>query len=225
MAMRINLTIINGGKMKKTYLAVFAVLLMVTVLFSSCDVHVGGTKLEKDDIATYLAENIVGLLESWGVLPSDNSEVKMYVKKAVDENYEKSDELVFNSPWEPGGMQLGYVKVVNDGSLAAEYSFCFSTIVEGEYVAPNLGDVIEVYACAPDTVVTRDMLYQGSAFYMGKLSEINYLGGSVVLPGESVEFCLILKMSESAGNEYQSLADEDICFCIEITQYEAEISN
>ena len=208
--------------MKKTYLALFAVMLAVTILFSSCDVVVGGTELGKDEIATYLAENIVGLLESWGVLPSDDSDVKVYVKNSVDENYQKSDELVFSEPWEPGFIQLGYVKIENDGDLAFEYSFCFSTLVEGEYVASDLGDVIEMYICAPYASITREFLSQNPEFYVGKLSEINSLGGSVILPGESVEFCLILKMMESAGNEYQSLANEDIYCRIETAPIEAE---
>ena len=208
--------------MKKTYLALFAVMLAVTILFSSCDVLVGGTELGKDEIATYLAENIVGLLESWGVLPSDDSDVKVYVKNSVDENYQKSDELVFSEPWEPGFIQLGYVKIENDGDLAFEYSFCFSTLVEGEYVASDLGDVIEMYVCAPHLSVTREFLSQNPEFCVGKLSEINSLGGSIILPGESVEFCLILKMMESAGNEYQSLANEDIYCRIETAPIEAE---
>ena len=116
---------------------------------------------------------------------------------------DKSEALFNYGLWEPGYTTYKYVKIKNAGSLAFKFQLnvMADSAVTGEY---KLADVIDVYTgtAAP----SRENL----GTKVGTLSELmNDADGAaygVLEAGEETGLCLILKMQESAGNEYQNLS-------------------
>ena len=109
--------------------------------------------------------------------------------------------------WEPGYEAVVNLKLVNNGTLALKWrAIPRSTETKGE-----LADVIDVYLLKSgeiiDTANGRDY-YTGNMVKVGTLSEV--LTGTAVISGEMTEtgatasFSLLLKMQETAGNEYQN---------------------
>lgn len=114
---------------------------------------------------------------------------------------------IFNySLWEPGFTQIRYIKISNLGNLAFQYRL--NIVPEKENTEEvNLADVIDVYIYPGDTVLTsRNEL--DDAHKAGTLSQLmagnNGAAQGHVLAGASEEYCVVLKMQESAGNEYQN---------------------
>lgn len=117
--------------------------------------------------------------------------------------------------WEPGYVAVRYLKVANVGTLAFKYKLVI--VVNGKPVQEgdvNLADVIDVYY-APEKVAVpnRDLENNPDLTYAGTLSNL-ITGTSVVngvlLAGQTTDCIdygtIVLKMQESAGNEYQDLA-------------------
>lgn len=116
--------------------------------------------------------------------------------------------------WEPGYVAVRQLKVANNGTLAFKYKL--QIIAKGTISDENgvrLSDVIDVYyAPSKVDVPNRDLENNPNLEYVGTLSEF-VLGevsvNGVLLAGESnsVDYAtIVLKMQESAGNEYQNLS-------------------
>lgn len=119
--------------------------------------------------------------------------------------------------WEPGYVAVANVKVANLGTLALQYSM--QMITEG--VADDLmnqslmlSDVIDVYYAAKEVILTdRDAfgvaLAQKELKHIGTLTDVIF-GGTMIkdtmLAGEEDFATIVLKMQETAGNEYQGLS-------------------
>ncbi|MBE7068794.1 MAG: hypothetical protein E7381_05785 [Clostridiales bacterium] len=124
-----------------------------------------------------------------------------------------SQGAIFNySNWEPGYTAVKYVKIENEGSL--DLKFTLSIIPNGEAGEVNLADVIEVYMVSGATAVERSALTPDSAYYVGNLTSLmNDKDGAAygVLYADDADkagnvyeiYTIALKMSTSAGNEYQ----------------------
>ncbi|MBR2047593.1 MAG: bacterial Ig-like domain-containing protein [Oscillospiraceae bacterium] len=128
-----------------------------------------------------------------------------------------SQGAIFNySLWEPGYTQVRYVKITNEGSLAFRYRLNIIPQTQNTEEV-NLADVIDVYLFPGDTQLTgREQLTD--EYRVGTLSELmadnDGAAHGVLLPegaqatatepaGE-LTACIVLKMQESAGNEYQN---------------------
>ncbi len=135
---------------------------------------------------------------------------------AESENWkDASQNAIFNyDNWEPGYTQVKYVKIENEGSL--DLKFMLNIVPEKELEAGevNLADVIEVYMVEGAFAVNRADLTTTSTAYVGTLTSLmNDPDGAAygVLYADDSEntgnvhkiYTIALKMSESAGNEYQ----------------------
>ncbi|MBO5897494.1 MAG: hypothetical protein J6R04_00615, partial [Clostridia bacterium] len=150
--------------------------------------------------------------------------------------------------WEPGYVEVKYIKIANAGNLAFRYEL--SVIPETQPAAGevNLADVIDVYfyefpAGAPLADITKDQLTD--ALKVGTLTDMmaenDGAAHGVILPlngstnvtlkaedeaiareGETVAV-IALKMQETAGNEYQG-KDVGGTFAVQLlaTQYTYE---
>ena len=128
--------------------------------------------------------------------------------------------------WEPGYTDAKHIKVSNEGTLALKYQLAI--IPTG--VVSKLADVIDVYLYEiADTdanatqVANRDAINED--MYVGSLAEVISKGivrGSLAA-GADYTTTIVLKMQESAGNEYMNLSIGD-SFTIQLlaTQYTAE---
>lgn len=115
-----------------------------------------------------------------------------------------------NTLWEPGYVEAKHIMVANEGTLAFNYKL--RIVANG--VVSKLADVIDVYYVKDATeAVDRDNL----GTWMGTLTQVlgsgvsslnalyRHVNGSLQA-GETATWTLVLKMRESAGNEYQNLS-------------------
>ena len=107
-----------------------------------------------------------------------------------------------NDKWEPGYTEAKHVKISNDGTLALKYAIRF--MPDGE--VSKLADVIDVYYADPAIQVTeRTALTEDMK--IGTLAEvIDGMGATAtgsLKATESHTVTLVLKMRETADNEYQ----------------------
>ncbi len=117
---------------------------------------------------------------------------------------------IFNyDKWEPGYTEARHIAVKNEGTLALKYQL---TIVPTGEVS-KLADVIDVYYI--ETATQLDERADLSAYTpVGTLTQLinNEISAVDVMPngklaaGEGFVATLVLKMQESAGNEYQDLS-------------------
>ena len=139
--------------------------------------------------------------------------------------------------WEPGYTQTKYVKVVNNGDLAFKYQLHIipnELPVAGEV---NLAEVIDVYMFDPSATVDRaaiaaatpvgtlaDMMSAGNGAANGTLLPAEGKGSDnyndIDAPHGEITYCIVLKMREEAGNEYQDLSvGEGFKVQLNATQY------
>ena len=122
--------------------------------------------------------------------------------------------------WEPGYTQVKYVKIANVGNLAFKYQL--NIIPNEQPVAgqPNLADVIDVYMFAEGEDITRETI--AAATPVGTLTDLMAVGADsgyllpaqgsddheagVEAPRGEIVYGIVLKMQETAGNEYQNLS-------------------
>ena len=113
--------------------------------------------------------------------------------------------------WEPGYTSVRYLKVENKGTLALKYKL--QIVVHNETVNGTdvkLSDVIDVYyAPSKVDVPDRDLDNNSNLTKLGTLTQ--FLTGAAVndvleKKGDADYATLVLKMQESAGNEYQNLS-------------------
>ena len=117
-----------------------------------------------------------------------------------------------NDLWEPGFSQKAAVKLENTGSLWLKYGFRVQDVKETtpEGKAP-IAEALDVYrvAKAVDDVTAGDLTADNIIGTVAQLADgSTLLAEDGVLPaageeGSVQEFALVVKMRESAGNEYQ----------------------
>ena len=138
-----------------------------------------------------------------------------------------SEGAIFNyRHWEPGYVDVKYVKIENVGSLAFKFRLDVIPASEARDGEVNLADVIDVYIFAADANVDRADIDEAEP--VGTMSDlmadVDGAAYGVLLPAEdvratnvelnaadkdlavtgSVTYCIVLKMQEDAGNEYQN---------------------
>lgn len=140
------------------------------------------------------------------VMDADGDYASIKASKAPVFNYDK---------WEPGYTKAVNVKVVNNGTLALQYSLQIITAQAMDEDAFRLSDVIDVYYASEEVVAdTRDAFNAAVASedlkLVGTLTDV-ILGGSMIqdtlLAKDDADFAtIVLKMQETAGNDYQGLS-------------------
>ena len=129
--------------------------------------------------------------------------------------------------WEPGYTAAKHVKIANEGTLALKYEVRIVALGEVE----DLSDVIDVYLFKGAQAINRDTAVTNGT-HLGTLTEVldpanqNYV--TDVISGHlsaktSTTYTLVLKMQETANNDYQ---DKEIGTAFDIqllaTQYTEE---
>ncbi|MBR2047594.1 MAG: SipW-dependent-type signal peptide-containing protein [Oscillospiraceae bacterium] len=159
------------------------------------------------------------------IIQSGTLDAELYYGDTADAiNNDASEGAIFDYElWEPGYTQVKYVKIVNKGNLSFKYQLNVipsMAVKEGEV---NLAEVIDVYLF--DATATVDRAAVAAATPVGTLADLmadadgaayGYLlpaaevatddyTGEDPATGE-VSYCIVLKMQEEAGNEYQNLS-------------------
>jgi len=169
------------------------------------------------------------------IIAAGKLDVEMtYYDDDADAWKDASEGAIFNyNLWEPGYTTVKYIKVANAGTLDFKFNL---QLVPGAETSktdnsdPNnpieykLSNVIDVYFGENVKVNTRNDLF--NLKYVGTLAELmadpDGAAYGVMLDGESKEYCIALKMQESAGNEYQNLSISDISVKLYAEQYTSE---
>ena len=160
------------------------------------------------------------------IIKSGTLDVEMYYGDAANAiTNDASEGAIFNYDlWEPGYTMAKYVQVKNVGNLAFEFRLDIVPVVAAAAGETNLADVIDVYMFDATATVNRDAV--AAATPVGTLSELmadtDGAAHGILLPAEGVgsndynvavdtprgdiTYCIVLKMQESAGNEYQDLS-------------------
>ena len=166
------------------------------------------------------------------IIQTGTLDIEMYYGNAAD-NLTKVDEntpAIFNyKHWEPGYTEVKYVKIVNAGSLAFKFKLDIVPNIQPADGEPNLAEVIDVYMFDPTATVGRaeieaatpvgtlaDLMAEadGAAHGVllpaaGKGTDDYNLNENANTPAGEITYCIVLKMQEDAGNEYQNLSVGD----------------
>ena len=195
-------------------------LVLVLVLALAMSAVTGGT------IAWFTDE----VTSSSNKIASGNLDIVLEYKDALTDNWTEvedgSDPLFNYNLWEPGYTEYKYFRISNAGSLALKYRLHLNVDPSTEAQAFNLADVIDVYMLPVTTTeVTRADI--AAATPVGVLSALSVENDGAahgnMLAGEAAEFCIALKMQESAGNDYQNLSvGNGFALRLEATQYTHE---
>ena len=111
-----------------------------------------------------------------------------------------SKGAIFNNTlWEPGYTEARHLKIANEGTLALKYQLAI--IPNGD--VSELADVIDVYYQSPATQIDADRANLGTK--VGTLADVIRTGihDGALTAGTAYTATIVLKMQESAGNEYQ----------------------
>ena len=134
----------------------------------------------------------------------------------------ESKEALFNyEKWEPGYTDVKVLKIENEGKLALKWYAKFVS----ETVLSDLAKVIDVYVCtsAKEFPADRNLdnyAYAGTvAEFVNTIEETTY---GTLESGEKAYLGLVLKMQETAGNEYQGL---DLGGAFDIMVLATQLSN
>ena len=141
--------------------------------------------------------------------------------------------------WEPGYAVAKHLKITNEGSLALNYRM--RIVADG--VVSKLADVIDVYVVAGDDVAAMDRKILNGLEPVGTLTQVllasgannakndadkgvdisKIVKGSLKAGAEADIYTLVLKMQETAGNDYQNM-DLGCTFSVQLlaTQMSAE---
>ena len=176
---------------------------------------------------------------SGNIIQTGTLEIGMYYgdsANAIDND--ASTGAIFNyQHWEPGYTEVKYVKIVNKGTLAFKFQLNIIPNVIPAAGEPNLADVIDVYLFDANATIDRAAI--AAATPVGTLSDLmaenDGAAHGVLLPDPSVAstdvnadqapageivYCIVLKMQEDAGNDYQNLSvGEGFALQLLATQY------
>ena len=119
-----------------------------------------------------------------------------------------SGEIFNYSLWEPGYTEARHIAISNEGSLGLKYKVLFQA--EAGTIDMDLAGTIDVFYSDP----AKQMINRSSVDgldHIGTLADVlqNNAGDSntaqgELLPGQQDVVTVVLKMQESAGNEYQN---------------------
>lgn len=161
-----------------------------------------------------------GVTSSGNKIKSGTLDIDLLVKD-VDGAYvsvKDSEAPIFDyQNWEPGYTEVVNLMVKNNGTLALQYSM--HLVTEGlvkDYLDNEIkiSDVIDVYYADEEiSLPTRESfdaaVADGTLKEIGNLTETLFAGAMIkdyLLAGQSDCATVVLKMRESAGNEYQGLS-------------------
>jgi len=123
----------------------------------------------------------------------------------------KTTLFTIDNTWEPGYSETASTTLENVGNLALKYSFSIANLqCEGN---ANIAKVLEVYSGVYPGVDAETGASIIDGTLLGTLAELaeqgtfviyDDNGTNVLLPGDKTPINLIIKMKESAGNEYQN---------------------
>ena len=141
-----------------------------------------------------------------------------------------SKDPIFNyDKWEPGYTYATNVKVDTTGNLALKYSLRFAS--SADIASEKLAEVIDVYY-APSQIDVEERQTDYTDLGLRKLGTLKdvFEGGAqyeindTLIPGSNTEdfATIVLKMQESAGNEYQGLSISSFDMQVLATQYTYE---
>ena len=198
-------------------------------------------------IGTTFAWFTDSVTSSGNVIKTGTLEVGFYWSEAYNVDPAKAEwkdasagAIFNNDKWEPGYTEARHLKIVNEGTLALRYKLAI--IPHGE--VSKLADVIDVYVINGAQELENRNEPIDQKYYVGSLRE--FIGtqenvddsGKVIqtnnsitagkLSGEGTEgsiydATIVLKMQETAGNEYQNLSiGSDFSIQLLATQVEAE---
>ena len=139
---------------------------------------------------------------------------------------EASEPVFSYQYWEPGYTDMKYVKISNNGTLAFKFQLNIVPNIVPAAGEVNLADVIDVYMFDANATVDRaaiaaatpvgtlsDLMAENDGAAHGILLPKDGVGSTDVNPNEAVDaprgeitYCIVLKMQEEAGNEYQNLS-------------------
>lgn len=122
--------------------------------------------------------------------------------------------------WEPGRSQMEVASVSNEGSLWLKYTMSFSNVklTNAEGVTSDITKVLDVYKVDGTAATSKDLTEANKLGTMSDLMKQGYFAakddilapkgqtGSVdsVNYDDTDSFTIVIKMQESAGNEYQN---------------------
>ena len=142
------------------------------------------------------------------IIKTGTLDVEMYWAKGTEDpaaaNWiDASKGSTFNNDkWEPGYAEARHIKIENKGTLALAYKLAI--IPHGE--VSKLADVIDVYYVAGATQVNgrADL----DSHYIGSLRSLinNGIASGMLEEAAKYDATIVLKMQETAGNEYQNLS-------------------
>lgn len=141
------------------------------------------------------------------------------------------EQAIFDyANWEPGYSDVAAFKIGNEGSLALKYQFDIVTTGDGAAELDKLAEVIDVYYRNDNTTGESTTLPENveGMTKVGTLSEVlanqeNGVAFGHLESGEADYATIALKMQETAGNDYQGLAEEaEFDIVLKATQYTSE---
>ena len=153
------------------------------------------------------------------IIKAGKLDIDLLVKDTWGGEYKsvkESKEAIFDhDKWEPGYTDVKYIKVVTTGNLALKYTLSITPYDAVE--AGDLAEVIDVYyAPEPVQVTGRDT---SKLKKLGTLKDVfdgaeNTVISDTLIPepkdgdtADTEDFAtIVLKMQETAGNEYQGLS-------------------
>ena len=148
---------------------------------------------------------------SGNIIKAGNLDVEMFYAKGTEDPAtaawaDASQGAIFQNPnIEPGYADAKHVKVSNVGTLALKYNV--TIVPNGEVSA--LADVIDVYVVSPAQMVPERGSVIDDSNYVGTLADViatAMIPTGTLLAGEDYTATFVLKMQESAGNEYMGMS-------------------
>ena len=153
---------------------------------------------------------------SGNIITAGNLDVEMHWTDDLTTNQwtDASTGAIFNyDKWEPGYTEVRYVKVENKGSLDLRYVLTIDPKQEAEAGKPDLAEVIDVYMFDGEATLSRTDI--ANATPVATVAELiadadgaayGVLYADAAKGKVSETYTIVLKMRESAGNEYQGLS-------------------
>ena len=166
------------------------------------------------------------VVSSNNIIKSGSLDVKMLWSEDNTSWKDASTGTIFDYQyWEPGYTDVKYIKIQNVGDLALKFRLDIIPNVLPAAGAFNLADVIDVYMLPAEDIDRSDV---ESAIPVGTLSELitdpdgaaygallpaagvgSGRNNGIDAPKGEIAYCIVLKMRESADNNYQNLSVGD----------------
>ena len=200
--------------MKNTKSTKRALLISVMSLLICCTMLVGTTYAWFTDSVTSTGNIIkTGTLEVSLEYSADLPEaVDGKIEEAAEWTDASTGAIFYHDNWEPGYTQVRYVKVENEGSL--DLKFMLTIVPNAKADKVDLADVIDVYLAKEVVEVDRDLT---GLTLVGTLADLIadpdgaaygvLYADDADKAGKTFEaYTIVLKMQETAGNEYQNIS-------------------